>query len=173
MKIHEYQAKAILAKYDVPVPRGEVAFTVDEVEECGEEDRRQRSGEGADSCGRARERRRGEGGEGCRRGAGDRQEDAGDETGDAPDRPGGPHCSTLAGGGDAAHRAGALSWNRARPRAMETSFHGVGGGRNGNRRSSREDAGINPEGNAGTGLWTGRFSRPQSGFWHGHPRRPA
>jgi succinyl-CoA synthetase beta subunit len=32
MKIHEYQAKAILAKYDVPVPRGEVAFTVDEVE---------------------------------------------------------------------------------------------------------------------------------------------
>jgi len=32
MKIHEYQAKAILAKYDVPVPRGEVAFTVDEAE---------------------------------------------------------------------------------------------------------------------------------------------
>src|ERR1700731_2336631 len=32
MKIHEYQAKAILAKYDVPVPRGEVAFTVDEVD---------------------------------------------------------------------------------------------------------------------------------------------
>jgi succinyl-CoA synthetase beta subunit len=32
MKIHEYQAKAILAKYDVPVPRGEVAFTVAEVD---------------------------------------------------------------------------------------------------------------------------------------------
>src|ERR1700719_3125641 len=32
MKIHEYQAKAILAKYDVPVPRGEVAYTVDEPE---------------------------------------------------------------------------------------------------------------------------------------------
>src|ERR1700733_11484734 len=32
MKIHEYQAKAILAKYGVPVPRGEVAFTVDEAE---------------------------------------------------------------------------------------------------------------------------------------------
>ena len=30
MKIHEYQAKAILAKYGVPVPRGEVAFTADE-----------------------------------------------------------------------------------------------------------------------------------------------
>src|SRR5579872_211840 len=32
MKIHEYQAKALLAKYGVPVPRGEVAFTVDEAE---------------------------------------------------------------------------------------------------------------------------------------------
>ena len=31
MKIHEYQAKAILAKYGVPVPRGEVAFTPEEV----------------------------------------------------------------------------------------------------------------------------------------------
>src|SRR5690242_15985243 len=30
MKIHEYQAKAILAKYNVPVPRGEVAFSADE-----------------------------------------------------------------------------------------------------------------------------------------------
>jgi succinyl-CoA synthetase beta subunit len=32
MKIHEYQAKAILAQYNVPVPRGEVAFSVDEAE---------------------------------------------------------------------------------------------------------------------------------------------
>jgi succinyl-CoA synthetase beta subunit len=30
MKIHEYQGKAILAKYGVPVPRGEVAFSRDE-----------------------------------------------------------------------------------------------------------------------------------------------
>ena len=28
MKIHEYQAKALLAKYGVPVPRGEVVETV-------------------------------------------------------------------------------------------------------------------------------------------------
>jgi succinyl-CoA synthetase beta subunit len=33
MKIHEYQAKAILAKFGVPVPRGEVAQTPDEVRE--------------------------------------------------------------------------------------------------------------------------------------------
>jgi succinyl-CoA synthetase beta subunit len=32
MKIHEYQAKAILAKYNVPVPRGEVVFNVAEAE---------------------------------------------------------------------------------------------------------------------------------------------
>ena len=30
MKIHEYQAKAILSKYGVPVPRGEVAFSAQE-----------------------------------------------------------------------------------------------------------------------------------------------
>ena len=34
MKIHEYQAKSILAKYNVPVPRGEVAYTVDEAIEA-------------------------------------------------------------------------------------------------------------------------------------------
>ena len=33
MKIHEYQAKAILARYGVPVPRGEVAFTPGEAGE--------------------------------------------------------------------------------------------------------------------------------------------
>jgi succinyl-CoA synthetase beta subunit len=34
MKIHEYQAKAILAQYNVPVPRGQVAFTVEEAEKA-------------------------------------------------------------------------------------------------------------------------------------------
>lgn len=37
MKIHEYQAKALLAKYGVPVPRGSVAFTVDEAETAAKE----------------------------------------------------------------------------------------------------------------------------------------
>ena len=32
MKIHEYQAKAILAKFNVPVPRGEVATSIEEAE---------------------------------------------------------------------------------------------------------------------------------------------
>ena len=30
MNIHEHQAKALLAGFGVPVPRGEAAFTVDE-----------------------------------------------------------------------------------------------------------------------------------------------
>ena len=34
MKIHEYQAKNLLAQYNVPVPRGEVAFTVAEAEDA-------------------------------------------------------------------------------------------------------------------------------------------
>ena len=37
MKIHEYQAKEILRKYNVPVPRGKVAFTVDEAVEVARE----------------------------------------------------------------------------------------------------------------------------------------
>src|SRR5829696_1425191 len=36
MKIHEYQAKAILAKYGVPVPRGEVVYTAEEAEAAAE-----------------------------------------------------------------------------------------------------------------------------------------
>ncbi|HUK54304.1 MAG TPA: ADP-forming succinate--CoA ligase subunit beta [Candidatus Binatia bacterium] len=36
MKIHEYQAKAILARYGVPTPRGEVAFTKEEARAAAE-----------------------------------------------------------------------------------------------------------------------------------------
>jgi succinyl-CoA synthetase beta subunit len=36
MKIHEYQAKAVLAKFGVPVPRGEVAFQRDEARAVAE-----------------------------------------------------------------------------------------------------------------------------------------
>ena len=34
MKIHEYQGKAVLAQYGVPVPKGKVAYTVDEAVEA-------------------------------------------------------------------------------------------------------------------------------------------
>ena len=34
MKIHEYQAKELFRKYDVPVPEGRVAFSRKEAQEC-------------------------------------------------------------------------------------------------------------------------------------------
>ena len=37
MKIHEYQAKAILARFNVPVPRGEVAATVEEADRAAKQ----------------------------------------------------------------------------------------------------------------------------------------
>ncbi len=36
MKIHEYQGKEILKKFNVPVPQGGVAFTVDEAVKAAE-----------------------------------------------------------------------------------------------------------------------------------------
>ena len=37
MKIHEYQAKEILRKFNVPVPKGDVAFTSEEAKKIAEE----------------------------------------------------------------------------------------------------------------------------------------
>src|SRR5712692_9190024 len=36
MKIHEYQAKAILARYGMPTPRGKVAFTTEQARAAAE-----------------------------------------------------------------------------------------------------------------------------------------
>jgi succinyl-CoA synthetase beta subunit len=37
MNIHEYQAKEILNAYGIPVPRGRVALTADQVERAAKE----------------------------------------------------------------------------------------------------------------------------------------
>ena len=37
MKIHEYQAKQVLAKYGVPVPRGSVAYSVKEASQIAKD----------------------------------------------------------------------------------------------------------------------------------------
>ncbi len=50
MKIHEYQAKQILARYGVRIPRGEVAYTKEEARRSCRETRRNGRREGADSC---------------------------------------------------------------------------------------------------------------------------
>lgn len=36
MKIHEYQAKEIFAKYNIPVPRGDIASTVEKARSVAE-----------------------------------------------------------------------------------------------------------------------------------------
>ena len=36
MNVHEYQAKQILARYNVRIPRGEVAYTKEEAREAAE-----------------------------------------------------------------------------------------------------------------------------------------
>ena len=37
MNIHEYQAKELFRKFDIPTPRGRVAFSVDEAREIAKE----------------------------------------------------------------------------------------------------------------------------------------
>ena len=71
MNIHEYQAKALLREFGVPVPRGHAAFSVEEaVKAATELGNAGAGGEGADPCRRARQGRRRQAGEvGRRRGA--------------------------------------------------------------------------------------------------------
>ena len=62
MNIHEYQAKAVLREFGVPVSRGIAAFTVDEAVKAANEARRPGlGGEGADPCRRPRQGRRRQG----------------------------------------------------------------------------------------------------------------
>jgi succinyl-CoA synthetase beta subunit len=68
LKIHEYQAKAILARHGVPVPQGEVAFTPPEARDRRAPRRRHRRRQGADSRRRPRQGRRRQGRQGTRRG---------------------------------------------------------------------------------------------------------
>ena len=62
MNIHEYQAKAVLREFGVPVPRGFPAFSVEEAVSGGAEARRPGlGGEGADPRRRPRQGRRRQG----------------------------------------------------------------------------------------------------------------
>src|SRR5262252_3487549 len=91
-------------------------------------------GEGADPCRWARQRRRREDCEvraRCRR---DRGQHARHDAGDAPDWPRGQECAAATDRRDAADCSGAVSRHRARPRQWAERFHGVGGGRHGDRR---------------------------------------
>ena len=64
MNIHEYQAKAVLREFGVPVPRGHAAFTVEEAVKAARDlGAAGAGGEGADPRRRPRQGRRRQGGE--------------------------------------------------------------------------------------------------------------
>ena len=96
MKIHEYQAKAILAKYNVPVPRGEVAYTVEEAEAAAK-----KIGGSVVVKAQIHAGGRGKGGgvkiaKDATEAARHREEDARHDAGHAPDGPGGPRGAAAA-----------------------------------------------------------------------------
>ena len=166
MKIHEYQAKAILGQYNVPVPRGEVAFTADEAEAAAK-----KIGGSVVVKAQIHAGGRGKGGgvkiaRDAAEAAEIARQDAGHETGHAPDRSGRPHRAAPADRRDAAHRARAVSRHRARPRAGQAGVHGVGGRRHGDRRSRRQDSGADSERSLRSGRRPDAVPGAQAGLRH-------
>ena len=87
MNIHEYQAKAVLREFGVPVPRGIAAMSVEEAVKAAERTRRAGlGGEGADPRRRTRQSRRRQGGEIDRRREARGRAAARFDAGHAPDR---------------------------------------------------------------------------------------
>ncbi len=87
VKIHEYQAKSVLARFGVPVPRGEVAFVGRRSRRHRPPPRRRhRRRQGADSRRRPRQGRRRQARQVRRGGRADRQADARHDARHAPDR---------------------------------------------------------------------------------------
>ena len=97
MKIHEYQAKAILAQHGVPVPQGEVVFTAAEAARRRRAARRRHGRrQGADSRRRPRQGRRRQGRQGRRtRRAQPPQKILGMHAGHPPDRAAGPEVQRV------------------------------------------------------------------------------
>ena len=125
MNIHEYQAKAVLREFGVPVPRGIAAFSVDEAGEGRQGARRAGLGrEGADPCRRPRQGRR-------RRRWSSRSSDVEGAKADAPARLHAGHASDRAAGqagqpplhrGRLGHRPRVLSLGAGRPRDRRVAF---------------------------------------------------
>ena len=132
MKIHEYQAKAILAKYGVAVPRGEMVTTAKKPSTARQEPARRRraggGGEGADPCRRPRQGRRREDRQVGGRSRRDRRQMLGMKLVTHQTGPEGQGSAPPAGRGNAAHRARALPGHRDRPHGSASRVHGLAGG---------------------------------------------
>ena len=171
MKIHEYQAKAILAKYGVPVPRGEVAFTVEEAEAAAKKI-------GGSVVVKAQIHAGGRGKGGGVKVAKDAAEAV-------------EIAKKILGMTLVTHQTGPEGRIVQRVLVEETlpierelylgivldrahrqaGVHGVVGGRHGDRRGRGEDAGADPEGSARAGLRAGAVSSAQAGVRNGHSGR--
>ena len=165
MKIHEYQAKAILAKFGVPVPRGEVISKKEEARGGGEAPRHAGGGrEGADSRGRAR------------KGGGVKLAKSADEAASLAGQilgmklvtpqtgPEGPHRAAPADRGGPRHQARALPEHARGSRGGRAGFYGERRGRNGNRGSGEGASRSDP---------ARRRSIPKTGFQPYHARKLA
>ena len=140
MKIHEYQAKAILARYGVPVPRGEVAFSAHEVDEIARRlGSRGCRRQGADSRGRSGQGGRRQGRQVGRRRRGRGQGPARADARDLSDRAGWPEGIAAAAGGGPRHRPRAVPEHRHRSLHAEAGRDDQRRGRRGHRRGGGED----------------------------------
>ena len=133
VKIHEYQAKAILREFGVPVPNGDVADTPAEARAIAAAARRAGGGEGPGARGRARQGRRREAGRRSGRRPRRRRADPRHDAQDAADAARGHQGAQGAGGGGLADRPRALPVDHARPRARAHVVMASQAGRHGHR----------------------------------------
>ena len=161
MKIHEYQAKAILAQYGVPVPRGRGRV------HASTRPRRRPSELGGSVVVKAQIHAGGRGKGGGVKLAQDADEarqtaraDARHDAGDAPDGARGPLVQRLLVE-ETLPIERELYLGIVLDRAQaQAGVHGVGGGRHGDRGGRGEDAGADPEGSVRAGAGAdGRFRR--------------
>ena len=147
VKIHEYQAKQILARYGVAVPRGEVAFNP---AEAGEIAKRLGGGtvvvKAQIHAGRPRQGRRSQARQVAGRSRAARERHHRDDPGHAPDGARGARGHARAGRGRAPDDEGAVPRHRHRPVGRLPGDDGQFRRRNGDREGRRGDAAPDQEG---------------------------
>ena len=165
MKIHEYQAKAILAQHGVPVPRGEVAFNAAEAGAIA----RRLGGDIVVVKAQIHAGGRGKGGgvklaKIGRRSRAARQPDDRHDARDASDRPRRARGFARAHRGRAEDDPRALFEHRARSRRGQAGDDGQRRRRHGHRRSRGQDTRTHPQSphRAGRRVWC-RSRRVNSG----------
>ena len=142
MNIHEYQAKAVLREFGVPVPRGIPAFSVDEAVKAAHDARRPGlGGQGADPCRRPRQGRRRQGREVDRRREEGSDAPARLDAGHASDRPAGQAGQPPLHRGRLGDRQGVLSLDAGRSRDLARRHRGLDRRRHGHREGRARHAG--------------------------------